>query len=182
MAVVAYIRVSSTGQSLEVQRQLMDEFGVDKVFAEKVSGTTQNRPRLQECLQYVREGDTLVITKLDRLARSVSHLHQIVDDLTSRGVGFKVLQQNIDTTTKEGRLMFSVLGALAQFENELRKERCEEGRLAAVSRGVRFGAPKKLADDQVVEMRQKRENGVLIKDLMSEYGLSKASVYRLIAG
>ena len=73
----------------------------------------------------MREGDTLVITKLDR--RSVSHLHQIVDDLTSRGVGFKVLQQNIDTTTKEGRLMFSVLGALAQFENELRKERCEEG-------------------------------------------------------
>jgi DNA invertase Pin-like site-specific DNA recombinase len=182
MAVVAYIRVSSTGQSLEVQRQLVEEFGVDKIFAEKVSGTTQNRPKLQECLQYVREGDTLVITKLDRLARSVSHLHQIVDDLTSRGVGFKVLQQNIDTTTKEGRLMFSVLGALAQFENELRKERCEEGRQAAVSRGVKFGAPKKLSGDQVAEMRQKRESGVLIKDLMNEYGLSKASVYRLMAG
>ena len=182
MAVVAYIRVSSTGQSLEVQRQLMDEFGVDKVFAEKVSGTTQNRPKLQECLQYVREGDTLVITKLDRLARSVSHLHQIVDDLASRGVGFKVLQQNIDTTTKEGRLMFSVLGALAQFENELRKEGCEEGRQAAVSRGVKFGAPKKLTDEQVVEMRKKREDGMMIKDLMKEYGLSKASVYRLMAG
>ena len=182
MAVVAYIRVSSTGQSLEVQKQLMYEFGVDKVFAEKVSGTTQNRPKLQECLQYVREGDTLVITKLDRLARSVSHLHQIVDDLTSRGVGFKVLQQNIDTTTKEGRLMFSVLGALAQFENELRKERCEEGRQAAVSRGVKFGAPKKLNDEQVVEMRKKREDGMMIKDLMTEYGLSKASVYRLMAG
>ena len=182
MAVVAYIRVSSTGQSLEVQRQLMDEFGVDKVFAEKVSGTTQNRPKLQECLQYVREGDTLVITKLDRLARSVSHLHQIVDDLTSRGVGFKVLQQNINTTTKEGRLMFSVLGALAQFENELRKERCEEGRIAAVNRGVKFGAKKKLTDDQVVEMRQKRKDGAMIKDLMTEYGLSKASVYRLMAG
>ena len=181
MAVVAYIRVSSTGQSLEVQQQLMEEFGVDKVFAEKVSGTTQNRPKLQECLSYVREGDTLVITKLDRLARSVSHLHQIVDDLTSRGVGFKVLQQNIDTTTKEGRLMFSVLGALAQFENELRKERCEEGRQAAVSRGVKFGAPKKLNDEQVVEMRKKREDGVMIKDLMKEYGLSKASVYRLIS-
>ena len=182
MAIIAYIRVSSTGQSLDVQRQLMDEFGVDKVFAEKVSGTTQNRPKLQECLQYVREGDTLVITKLDRLARSVSHLHQIVDDLSSRGVGFKVLQQNIDTTTKEGRLMFSVLSALAQFENELRKERCEEGRQAAVNRGVRFGAPKKLNDEQVVEMRKKREDGVMIKDLMKEYGLSKASVYRLMAG
>ena len=76
--------------------------------------------------------------------------------------------------------MFSVLGALAQFENELRKERCEEGRQAAVNRGVRFGAPKKLTDDQVSEMRQKREDGVLIKDLMKEYGLSKASVYRLM--
>ena len=78
--------------------------------------------------------------------------------------------------------MFSVLGALAQFENELRKERCEEGRIAAVNRGVRFGAPKKLTDDQLVEMRQKRDNGVLVEDLMSEYRLSKASVYRLIAG
>jgi DNA invertase Pin-like site-specific DNA recombinase len=182
MAVIAYIRVSTTGQSLEVQQQLMEDFSVDKVFAEKVSGTTQNRPKLQECLQYVREGDTLVITKLDRLARSVSHLHQIVDDLTSRGIGFKVLQQNIDTTTKEGRLMFSVLAALAQFETELRKERCEEGRVSAVNRGVKFGAPKKLTDEQVLEMRKKRKDGVMIKDLMKEYGLSKASVYRLMEG
>ena len=115
-----------------------------------MSGTTQNRPKLQDHIQYVREEDTLVITKLDLLARSVSHLHQIVDDPTSRGVGFKVLQQSIDTTTKEGRLMFSVLGALAKFENELRKERCEEGRQSAVRRGVKFGAPKKLKDEQVV--------------------------------
>ena len=108
MAKVAYLRVSTTGQSLEVQQQLVEEYGVDKVFAEKVSGTTQNRQKLKECLQYVREGDVLVVTKIDRLARSVSHLHQIVDDLTDRGVGFRVLQQNIDTTTKEGKLMFSM--------------------------------------------------------------------------
>ena len=87
------------------------------------------------------------MTKLDRLARSVSHLHTIYDDLEKRGVGFVVIQQNIDTTTKEGRLMFSILGSLAQFENELRKERCEEGRQLALSRGVRFGAPKKLNDE-----------------------------------
>ena len=78
--------------------------------------------------------------------------------------------------------MFSILGSLAQFENELRKERCEEGRKAAVARGVRFGAPKKLETNQVEEMREKRKSGVLIKDLMKEYGLSKASVYRLMAG
>jgi DNA invertase Pin-like site-specific DNA recombinase len=78
--------------------------------------------------------------------------------------------------------MFSILGSLAQFENELRKERCEEGRQAAVNRGVKYGAQKRLNDEQVVEMRKKREDGVMIKDLMKEYGLSKASVYRLMAG
>ena len=92
-----------------------------------------------------------------------------------------VIQPNIGTTLKEGRLMFSVLGSLAKFENELRKERCEEGRQAALSRGVRFGAPKKLQTNQVEEMPEKRKVGVLIKDLMTEYGLSKASVYRLMA-
>jgi len=180
MAVIAYIRVSTTGQSLEVQEKLMKEFGVDKVFAEKVSGTTQNRPVLKECLGYVREGDVLVVSKLDRLARSVSHLHKIVEDLDERGVGFKVIQQNIDTTTKEGRLMFSVLGALAQFETELRAERCDEGRVAAMARGVKFGAKPKLTSAQIGEMRDKRANGVLIRELMSEYLLSKASVYRLM--
>ena len=119
--------------------------------------------------------------KLDHLARSVSHLHTIYDDLEKRGIGFVVIQPNIGTTIKEGRLMFSVLGSLAKFENELRKERCEEGRQAALSRGVRFGAPKKLQTNQVEEMREKRKVGVLIKDLMTEYGLSKASVYRLMA-
>ena len=181
MAKVAYLRVSTTGQSLEVQQQLVEEYGVDKVFAEKVSGTTQNRQKLKECLQYVREGDVLVVTKIDRLARSVSHLHQIVDDLTERGVGFRVLQQNIDTTTKEGKLMFSMLAALAEFENSLRAERCEEGRRAAIARGVKFGAKRKLTDEQVGEMREKRENGVLIKELASQYGISHASVYRLMS-
>ena len=180
MAVVAYCRVSTGEQSLAVQEEIVRKYGVDKVFAEKVSGTTSNRPKLKECLGYVREGDVLVVTKLDRLARSVSHLHTIYDDLEKKGVGFVVIQQNIDTTTKEGRLMFSILGSLAQFENELRKERCEEGRLAAISRGVRFGAPHKLKPHQVTEMCEKRKSGVMIKDLMREYGLSKASVYRLM--
>jgi DNA invertase Pin-like site-specific DNA recombinase len=180
MAVVAYIRVSSTGQSLTVQKDLMRNEGVDKIYEEKVSGTTQNRPVLKECLDYVREGDVLVVSKLDRLARSVSHLHKIVEDLDAKGVGFRVIQQNIDTTTKEGRLMFSVLAALAQFETELRQERCDEGRKAAMERGVRFGAKPKLTRQQILEMRQKRADGTLIKDLMREYRISKASVYRLM--
>ena len=181
MAVVGYARVSSVGQSLEVQQEKLVSYGVDKLFAEKLSGTTAARPELKSCLDYVREGDVLVITKLDRLARSTLHLHKIVNDLNNRGVGFKVLDQSIDTTTKEGRLLFSILASLAEFETELRAERTNEGRIAAMERGVKFGAKPKLTEDQIAEMIQKRSQGVLIKDLMSEYKLSKASVYRLMS-
>jgi DNA invertase Pin-like site-specific DNA recombinase len=181
MAVVGYARVSSVGQSLEVQQEKLVSYGVDKLFAEKLSGTTAARPELKSCLDYVREGDVLVITKLDRLARSTLHLHKIVNDLNERGVGFKVLDQSIDTTTKEGRLLFSILASLAEFETELRAERTNEGRIAAMERGVRFGAKPKLTENQIAEMKQKRSQGVLIKDLMDEYKLSKASVYRLMS-
>ena len=181
MAVVGYARVSSVGQSLEVQQEKLVSYGVDKLFAEKLSGTTAARPELKSCLDYVREGDVLVITKLDRLARSTLHLHKIVNDLNERGVGFKVLDQSIDTTTKEGRLLFSILASLAEFETELRAERTNEGRIAAMERGVKFGAKPKLTENQITEMKQKRSQGVLIKDLMNEYKLSKASVYRLMS-
>ena len=181
MAVVGYARVSSLGQSLEVQQEKLVSYGVNKLFAEKLSGTTAARPELKSCLDYVRAGDVLVITKLDRLARSTLHLHKIVNDLNNRGVGFKVLDQSIDTTTKEGRLLFSILASLAEFETELRAERTNEGRIAAMERGVKFGAKPKLTEDQIAEMIQKRSQGVLIKDLMSEYKLSKASVYRLMS-
>ena len=181
MAVVGCARVSSVGQSLEVQQEKLVSYGVDKLFAEKLSGTTAARPELKSCLDYVRAGDVLVITKLDRLARSTLHLHKIVNDLNNRGVGFKVLDQSIDTTTKEGRLLFSILASLAEFETELRAERTNEGRIAAMERGVKFGAKPKLTEDQIAEMIQKRSQGVLIKDLMTEYKLSKASVYRLMS-
>ena len=181
MAVVGYARVSSVGQSLEVQQEKLVSYGVDKLFAEKLSGTTAARPELKSCLDYVRAGDVLVITKLDRLARSTLHLHKIVNDLNNRGVGFKVLDQSIDTTTKEGHLLFSTLASLAEFETELRAERTNEGRIAAMERGVKFGAKPKLTEDQIAEMIQKRSHGVLIKDLMIEYKLSKASVYRLMS-
>ena len=181
MAVVGYARVSSLGQSLEVQQEKLVSYGVNKLFAEKLSVTTAARPELKSCLDYVRAGDVLVITKLDRLARSTLHLHKIVNDLNDRGVGFKVLDQSIDTTTKEGRLLFSILASLAEFETELRAERTNEGRIAAMERGVKFGAKPKLTEDQIAEMIQKRSQGVLIKDLMTEYKLSKASVYRLMS-
>ena len=182
MAIVGYARVSSSGQSLAVQLDKLSDAGCSEIFQEKRSGLTAQRPELKECLRFVRKGDVLVITRLDRLARSTLDLHKIVQELDERKVGFKVLDQPIDTTTKEGRLMFSIIASIAQFETELRKERQMEGIEKAKENGVKFGRQAVLSDAQVAEMRTKRDSGILIKNLMSEYGLSKASVYRLLQG
>lgn len=182
MAIVGYARVSSSGQSLAVQLDKLSDAGCSEIFQEKRSGLTAQRPALKECLRFVRKGDVLVITRLDRLARSTLDLHKIAQELDGREVGFKVLDQPIDTTTKEGRLMFSIIASIAQFETELRKERQMEGIEKAKENGVKFGRQALLSDTQVAEMRTKRDSGVLIKNLMSEYGLSKASVYRLLRG
>ena len=175
MALVGYARVSSVGQSLDIQLEKL-EF-CDKVFQEKKSGTSDKRPRLQECLEYVREGDTLVITRLDRLARSTLHLCQIAAELQGKQVDLKVIDQNINTCDATGRLLFNMLSAISQFETELRAERQTDGIQKAKERGVKFGRQKKLTAQKINEMRQRRKQGVLIKTLMKDYDLSKATVY-----
>lgn len=178
MARVGYARVSSVGQSLDVQLDRLSD--CDKVFKEKRSGTQDNRPELQACLSYLREGDTLVITKLDRLARSTLHLCTIVDDLQKRGVELKALDQSIDTSSPTGRLMLNILSVIAQFETEIRSERQMEGIAKARERGTRFGAKRRLGEKEVKTLKRKRKGGALIRDLMDEYGLSKVSVYRYL--
>jgi DNA invertase Pin-like site-specific DNA recombinase len=178
MALVGYARVSSVGQSLDGQ---LDKLGhCDKVFQEKKSGASGQRPRLNDCLEYVREGDTLVVTRLDRLARSTVHLCQIADELARKEVNLQVLDQNIDTSDATGRLLFNMLGAIAQFETELRAERQMDGIQKAKKRGIRFGPKKRLTEEQTAELRRRREQGALIKTLMQDYGLSKVSVYRYL--
>lgn len=186
MAKIGYARVSSIGQSLDVQIEKLTEFGCSKpyglIFQEKRSGTTtDSRTQLKLCLQHVRKGDTLVITKLDRLARSTLHLTQIADDLKTHGIELKVLDQNIDTSTNEGKLLFNMLASIAEFETALRSERQLDGIAKAKANGIKFGAKSKLTPEQVATLQQRRSEGVKIKDLMSEYNLSKATVYRLLA-
>ena len=178
MAKVGYARVSSVGQSLDVQIEKLRT--CDKLFEEKRSGATDARPQLKHCLDYVREGDQLVVTRIDRLARSTLHLCQIAENLREKGVDLVVLDQNIDTSDATGRLLFNMLGAIGQFETEIRAERQMDGIKRAKDRGIRFGKRPALTDDQVAELRDKRNHGTLIKDLMAHYGLSKATIYRYL--
>lgn len=180
MSVVGYARVSSVGQSLNVQLDKLKD--CDKIFKEKKTGTSSRRPRLKACLEYVREGDTLVVTRLDRLARSTLHLCQVADQLQEKGVNLKVIDQSIDTSDATGRLLFNMLGAIAQFETEIRAERQMDGIRNAKARGVQMGRRKSLSDAECLELRQRRKQGELIKNLMKDYKLSKASVYRYLDG
>ncbi len=179
MPQIGYARVSSVGQSLAVQQEKLSY--CDKLFQEKQSGSSYKRPRLQACLEYVREGDTLVVTRLDRLARSTLHLCQIANELTRKQVHLHVLDQQIDTSNATGRLLFHMLGAIAQFETELRAERQMDGIEKAKARGVHFGQRKRLNSEQVTQLQRRRKEGALIKTLMADYQLSKASVYRYLS-
>jgi len=181
---VGYARVSSHGQDLTIQLDKLQAAGCDKVYQEKRSGTrADNRPELQRCLEYVRDGDVLVVCKLDRLARSVIDLHQTAKRLEEQKVGLKVLDQPFDTTTPHGKLTFSILGAMAEFENDLRRERQREGIDKAMADGVKFGPKAKLSDEQVEALRAaiadnpERTKGEIAK----EFGISRASLYRLLS-
>lgn len=182
---VGYARVSTTGQSLEVQLEALKKAGCtrDSIYQEKLSGkSADGRPQLQAALKFIRKGDTLVVTKLDRLARSVYDLHKIAQQLKEKAADLIVLDQaDIDTTTKYGKLIFTILGAVAELERDLILERTAEGRVKAKAAGVHMGRRSKLTADEVVELKKvaKKWKGTKA-ELGEKYGLSRASVYRLI--
>jgi DNA invertase Pin-like site-specific DNA recombinase len=179
MSTIGYARVSSYGQSLDVQLEKLKD--CDRVFKEKQSGkSTDKREQLALCLDYVRDGDTLVITKLDRLARSTRDLLNILNALEKKQVKLRVLDQQIDTSSPSGRLLVHLLGSIAEFENDLRKDRQLDGISLARRNGVKFGRNNALTETQVQELRQKRTTGLPIKDLMDHYCISKATVYRAL--
>jgi DNA invertase Pin-like site-specific DNA recombinase len=180
MARIGYARVSSVGQSLGVQ--LAKLVNCDKIYREKRSGAVGKRPQLDACLEYVREGDTLVVTRLDRLARSTLHLCQIAEELKRQQVHLQVIDQQIDTTGATGQRLFHMLGAIAQFETELRAERQMDGIQSAKARGVVFGRHKCLTRQQAAELQGQRRQGTRIGTLMREYRISKATVYRYLKG
>lgn len=180
--VIGYSRCSSSSQSLDVQLEKLKAAGCSRVFSEKMSGReADNRPELQRCLEYVRDGDVLVVCKLDRLARSLLDLAKISDRLDRKGVALRVLDQAIDTSTAEGRLMFGMLGAFAEFERDLIRSRAAEGVRLARAKGVRFGRKEALTPDQKTTLRRLRlEEGFSIGQLQAKYQIGRATVYRAL--
>lgn len=146
---VGYCRVSTDDQTLNLQKDALKKAGCEKIFEDKMSGTKSDRPGLEEALNYVREGDVLTVWRLDRLGRDLKHLIEVVEDLQQQKVGFKSLQEQIDTTSSSGKLVFHIFCALAEFERNLIRERTNAGLAAARARGRLGGRPQKLTDKQI---------------------------------
>lgn len=179
MALVGYARVSSVGQSLQIQEAALTDAGCDKIFSEKRSGlSAKERQQLQDALDYVRDGDTLIVTRLDRLARSVADLFAIIDKLQAKGVAFRCLQQSgVDTDSSTGRLMLAILGAVAAFEADIRKERQMEGIAKAKAAGVYRGRKRSIDGEEV---RRLHKDGVRPAEIARKLGIGRASVYRYL--
>jgi DNA invertase Pin-like site-specific DNA recombinase len=183
MMIYGYARVSTDGQTLAAQEAALAQAGAAKTFAEKVSGASvANRPTLARALKTLGEGDVLLVTRLDRLARSTRDLLNVLDAVAKAGAGFRSLADAwADTTTPHGRLMLTVLGGLAEFERELIKSRTSEGRHRAKARGVHMGRPPALDAHQRREALARREAGEALTDIARTFGVSHTTIGRLRA-
>ena len=182
MASIGYARVSTREQNPDGQTDLLSAAGCEKVFVEHASGVLAKRPALDDALDYLRSGDTLVVTKLDRLGRSVRNLKEVVDGLDARGVGLKALSQGIDTTTPGGRLFFHMLAAIAEFEHDLIVERTQDGLAAARARGRVGGGRFKMTATKVRQARAMYdEKAYTVQQIADTFGVSRGTIYRHLA-
>jgi DNA invertase Pin-like site-specific DNA recombinase len=174
---IGYARVSTHDQTLNLQKDALQQAGCSKLFTDTASGAKAERKGLEEALAYVRAGDTLVVWRLDRLGRSLPHLINTMTDLEERGIGFKSLTENNDTTTSGGKLIFHIFGALAEFERNLIRERTTAGLVAARARGRKGGRPKALTGKQrsiALDLYEKRHP---IAEICRTLKISKATLY-----
>jgi DNA invertase Pin-like site-specific DNA recombinase len=180
MTTIGYARVSTDGQTLDAQNAALADAGCAKVFAEKQSGAKTDRAKLAKALTALSEGDTLIVCKLDRLARSTRDLLNTLAEIAQRGAAFKSLGDPwCDTTTPHGRLMLTVLGGLAEFERHLILARTTEGRKRAQARGVRFGRKLKLTFHQQQEAIARRAAGEALVEIARSYNVSHSTISRL---
>jgi DNA invertase Pin-like site-specific DNA recombinase len=180
--IVGYARVSTDGQSLEAQHSALKAAGAEKVFSEKVRGARTDRRELARAIAALSAGDVLLVTRLDRLARSTRDLLNVLASISEKGAGFRsIADPMIDTTSPHGRLILAVLGALAEFERSMILARTEEGRKRAQARGVRFGRKPKLTPHQIAEALARRANGEALTEIGRSYNVSHSTISRLAA-
>jgi DNA invertase Pin-like site-specific DNA recombinase len=176
---IGYARVSTLDQTLALQQDALLQAGCEKLYTDTVSGSVTERPGLTQALSHLRTGDTLVVWRLDRLGRSLPHLIETVAGLVSRGVGFRSLQEQIDTTTSGGKLIFHVFGALAEFERDLIRERTHAGLAAARARGRLFGRPKALTPQRVKQLQSlAKDERNTVAEICQTLGISRSTFYR----
>lgn len=178
---IGYARVSTLDQTLALQQDALQQAGCDKLYTDTVSGSVTERPGLTQALSVLRPGDTLVVWRLDRLGRSLSHLIETARALSERGVGFRSLQEQLDTTTSGGKLVFHVFGALTEFERDLIRERTHAGLQAARTRGRLFGRPKALSAKQMAQLRTlANDDQMTVRETCQTLGISRATYYRYL--
>jgi DNA invertase Pin-like site-specific DNA recombinase len=178
---IGYARVSTEDQNLDLQRDALAKAGCEQTYTDTVSGTKARRPGLEQALSHLRPGDTLVVWRLDRLGRSLRHLIDTVTALQEREIGFKSLQESIDTTTSGGKLVFHIFGALAEFEREIIRERTQAGLQAARARGKLGGRPKALSEKQVqMLMNLAADPDTSIDEICKTLGISRMTFYRYV--
>ena len=181
MAIIGYARVSTTGQDLTAQLEQLRAGGCERIYEEKASGVKTDRPELARMIDFVRDGDTVVTCKLDRIARSTRHLLEIVELLDNKGVSFRVLNINLDTSTPTGKLMLSMLAAIGQFEREMMLERQAEG-IAIAKRQGRYTGRKPTARAKSKEVVALLKSGRTKQAIAKELGIGISSVYRILGG
>lgn len=184
MALIGYARVSTRDQNPDSQTDALNAANCEKIFVEHASGTLARRPALDDALEYLRPGDTLVVTKLDRLGRSVRNLKDVAQGLQAREVGLRALSQGIDTTTPGGRLFFHMLAAIAEFEHDLIVERTQDGLAAARARGRVGGGRTKMTANKVAQARSMYDaGGHTVQEIADTFGVARATIYRhLVTG
>lgn len=175
---VGYCRVSKDDQDLSLQKDALKAAGCGRIFAEKISGAKSDRSELQAALEFAREGDTLVVWKLDRLGRSLSQLVNTIDRLKAEGIQFRCLSPEMDTTTASGKLIFGIFATLAEFERDLIRERTIAGLEAAAARGRKGGRPRSLSQEKIELAANMIKDGKTVSHVARTLDVSRQSVYR----
>ena len=178
---IGYARVSTRDQKAHLQLDALRDAGCEKIFEEAASGARRDRPELNAALDFMRSGDTLVVWKLDRLARSTRQLLETVEMFERRKIGLKTITQNIDTTNAGGRLIFTVFGAIAEFEREIIRERTRAGLDAARSRGRKGGRPRSLSDKDLKQARALlTDPEITVEEVARRFGVGPSTLYRYL--